>query len=137
MPHGNPRPDPASKPRVVLIDDHAEFLQATADFLAVQREFDVAGCFSRGDEAIKFVQRQPDRLIVVTDLVMPGLSGLDVARLLRLAPLPPAVVILSLDVGPGLHALALSAGAAAVLQKGELGERLLPTLHGLAADSPG
>lgn len=68
------------RPRVVLADDHALLLDAFEKLLAP--EFDVVGKVGDGRSLLTLAQQlRPD--VVVLDMMMPGLNGLDAARQLR------------------------------------------------------
>ena len=63
--------------RILLVDDHTLFRSGISALLASQDDIDVVGEAGEGSEALKLVQTlQPD--IMLLDLNMPGLSGLEV-----------------------------------------------------------
>ena len=94
MPEASP-PAAASGPiRVILVDDHPLVLNGLYHLLLEYPEFQVLERCSSGNEAMAAVARQrPD--IIVLDLLMPGKSGLDVARELNAAGDPPRIVLLT------------------------------------------
>ena len=66
--------------RVVVVDDHPVFRHGLRALLDALPELTVVGEGSDGDEALELVRRErPD--VVVMDLNMPGLSGVDATRL--------------------------------------------------------
>jgi two-component system nitrate/nitrite response regulator NarL len=66
--------------RILLVDDHTLFRSGISALLASQDDIDVVGEAGEGSEALKLVQTlQPD--IMLLDLNMPGLSGLEVLKL--------------------------------------------------------
>ena len=66
--------------RVLLVDDHTLFRSGISALLASQDDIEVVGEAGEGSEALKLVQTlQPD--IMLLDLNMPGLSGLEVLKL--------------------------------------------------------
>jgi len=66
--------------RVLLVDDYEDSLEAWAFYLTAQ-QYDVTTA-TRGDRAIEIIERdRPD--VVVSDLQLPGLHGLDLARRVR------------------------------------------------------
>jgi DNA-binding NarL/FixJ family response regulator len=81
--------------RVFLVDDHAGFRRAAADFLA-SGGCEVVATASSGEEALVMLQdgdSRPD--VVIVDFRLPGLDGVDVARLVALLPDAPPVILIS------------------------------------------
>jgi len=70
---------------------------------------------------------QPD--VVVVDLNMPKLSGLEACRLIRAATPSVKVIILTADEEPGLRERALAVGAAGFVRKVRAGEDLAAVVH--------
>jgi two-component system response regulator NreC len=66
-------------PTIVLADDHQDIRTLVREFLATMPEFQIVGEATRGEEALELVKRlKPD--ILITDLNMGGLSGIEVTR---------------------------------------------------------
>src|SRR5215213_8936262 len=107
-------PEEPCSVRVLVVDDKDVFRSALLSILEAEG-FDVAAV-PDGETAVERVPRlQPD--VVVMDVQMPGMSGLEATRrLLRVAP-HNAVVILSLFTDPDITDLAARAGAFACLRK--------------------
>lgn len=102
--------------RVVLAEDQKMVLSAFASLLELEADVEVVATASNGQEALEAVRKhRPD--VVLTDIEMPGLSGLDVAR--RLADESPGirVVILTTFARPGYLRQALDAGVAGYILK--------------------
>lgn len=71
---------PAARPRVLLADDHILVLEGLSRLL--QKEFDLVGTASSGAEAVEMAAHlQPD--VVLMDISMPGVNGIEAARQLR------------------------------------------------------
>jgi two-component system, NarL family, response regulator LiaR len=106
----------SEKIRVVLVDDHVLFREGTRELLDRVDDIEVVGEASNGDEAIQLAaQLSPD--VVIIDIEMPGMSGVDATRQIKEAH--PEFKILALtvhDEGPYVFA-ALEAGAAGYLLK--------------------
>jgi DNA-binding NarL/FixJ family response regulator len=82
-----------ARPTVLIVDDHAAFRQATAALLEAEG-FRVVGEAANGEEAIRAVaQLRPD--VVLLDIQLPQLDGLEVAERLAARPDPPAIVLIS------------------------------------------
>ncbi|MGA7688700.1 MAG: response regulator, partial [Jiangellales bacterium] len=79
---------------VLLAEDQSMVLGALGSLLGLEPDLDVVGTAADGDEALRLVQTlQPD--ILLTDIEMPGQSGLDVAAEIRRRGLATRVVILT------------------------------------------
>lgn len=106
----------ASPITVVIADDHPVVRQGLAVLLDVQDDIDLVGEASDGHAAVRLtLQQVPDVLIL--DLKLPGLDGLDVLNELRAHGAPTRVLVLTSASGPTGPALALQAGAAGFLYK--------------------
>lgn len=96
--------------RVVLADDHGIVRQGVRFLLEEQPDILVVGDFEDGAAAMEFVQRmRPD--VLVADLMMPGLSGLDLIAGVRQSALHTQVVVLSMHVNVAHVAESLRNGA--------------------------
>ncbi len=102
--------------RILLADDHGVFRQALKGLLqGLQDVADVATC-ANGIESIEKAQSwQPD--VVLMDVVMRGISGIDAAREIRRLPHPPRVIMLSGFGDEDLLIKALRAGASGYVLK--------------------
>lgn len=114
--------------RILLVDDHSAFLKSAANFLRRFDELDVVGSATGGEEGLeKARQLGPD--VVLVDLNMPGMSGLELMPLLR-ASLPVAgLIALTLSDGDLSRKAALKAGADDFVSKSRLLDDLVPTIH--------
>jgi DNA-binding NarL/FixJ family response regulator len=109
---------------VVLVDDHAIVRQGIRSILAADADFMIVGEASDGLEAIQKVkQMAPD--LVVLDIMMPGLNGMDALRIIRQKSPNTRVVMLSVYNTVPFVAEALRSGALGfVLKGGQLTEIL-------------
>ena len=93
--------------RLVIVDDHPVFLEGLAGVLGHQADFEVVGLAGGGAEAVRvWKQLRPD--VLVLDLMMPGLGGLDALRLLRGSHSAGRVLILSSSDDPADAAATMS-----------------------------
>jgi DNA-binding NarL/FixJ family response regulator len=113
---------------VLLVDDYPDFLQMLADFFAKLPWITVVGTAVSGDEAVAMARElQPD--LVVTDLAMPGMNGMEAARRLKQLVPPPRVVIATLHDGQDVRAQAAAAGADGFLNKADTVSGLIPLIR--------
>jgi two-component system, NarL family, response regulator DesR len=125
--------------RVLLAEDQSMVLGALAALLELETDIEVVGRARDGAEALRLVREtRPD--VVVTDVEMPGMTGLDLAAALRREEKPPRVVILTTFGRGGYLRRALDAGAAGYLLKDAPAERLADAIRrvhaGLRAVDP-
>lgn len=121
-----------SPTRVVLADDHALVLEAFKVLLA--NEVDIVGTASDGRELIKIVKEtQPE--IIVTDISMPNLNGLDAAiKLLNQFP-ELKFIFLTVNDDPDIVAKAMRAGAKGFVLKNSAASELSQAIKSVEAGS--
>jgi DNA-binding NarL/FixJ family response regulator len=109
---------------VFLCEDHVLFREGLRAILREQPGFEVVGEAGEGEEAVEKVRRlNPD--IVLMDIELPGLSGLEATRRITKAKLPSKVVMLTLYDDEEVVARCLEAGASGyVLKDGPASELL-------------
>lgn len=112
--------------RVLLVDDHPGFRSALAAALSLVDGVDVVGEEEDGESAVDAaVVLLPD--LVVMDLSMPGISGIEATRKIHHRLPGQPVVILTAHATPAIERDALAAGAFAFLAKGTPFEDMLAT----------
>lgn len=102
--------------RVLLVDDHEVVRSGLRAFLELQDGLDVVGEAASGEEALVRVGHDRPN-VVVLDLVLPGISGVEVARRLRAGAPEVRVLALTSFVGQDLVLPAVRAGVAGYLLK--------------------
>lgn len=118
--------------RVVIVDDHALLREGTRWILQQEPSIEVVGESGRGDEAVEVIaDLQPD--VVLLDLRLPGLPGIDVARQIAVRSPKTRVLILTAYDEEDYVLEALQAGAAGYLLKTAPCEELLEAVHAVAA----
>lgn len=101
---------------VVLAEDQLMVLGALSTLLGLEADITVAGTARDGEEAVRLVEAlRPD--VLLTDIEMPGMTGLEVASEVRRRGLPTRVVILTTFARGGYLRRALDAGAVGYLLK--------------------
>jgi DNA-binding NarL/FixJ family response regulator len=107
--------------RVLLVDDNGQMLADLRDELS--DEFDIAGTAENGEEAVREVLRlDPD--VIVLDLNMSGMNGLQVTSLLREKRSRTKILFLTIHEEPEYISAAFSAGALAYVTKRRLASDL-------------
>jgi DNA-binding NarL/FixJ family response regulator len=116
--------------RILLADDHAEFLSLVTRL--IESEFDVVKTLENGQAVVdQFEELDPD--LVVLDISMPGLNGIEVAQRLRAADGDAKVVFLTVHEDPDYLRSALAAGALGYVVKDRLASDLIPALRAALA----
>ncbi|HEX3812625.1 MAG TPA: response regulator transcription factor [Mycobacteriales bacterium] len=102
--------------RILLVDDHEMVRTGLRSFLDLQPDMDVVGEAGSGEQALALLPRlQPD--VVVLDLVLPGMTGVEAARRMRQDHPDVKVVALTSFAGQDLVLPAVRAGVAGYLLK--------------------
>jgi two-component system response regulator DesR len=125
--------------RVLLAEDQSMVLGALAALLELEPDIEVVARARDGGEALRLAEEtSPD--VVLTDIEMPGMGGLDLAVELRRRNHPARVVIVTTFARSGFLQRALAAGAAGYLLKDSPAERLADAVRrvhaGLRAIDP-
>jgi DNA-binding NarL/FixJ family response regulator len=112
---------------VLVADDHGIVREGIVNLLK-EHDFDVVGAVGNGQELIDAALRlRPD--LIVTDLSMPGLSGIDVLTRLKAERVESKVIVLTMHQDADLATRALRAGAWGFLLKHSAGEELLNAIQ--------
>ena len=119
--------------RVLIVDDHGVFLEGLKTILNLEMTGDlrVVGTASNGAEAIELEEQlRPD--VVLLDIKMPGMDGVEVARVLRSRRPPIKIVMLTTFDDRELIASALNAGADGYLLKDVESEQIVQAVRSAA-----
>jgi DNA-binding NarL/FixJ family response regulator len=112
--------------RVLLADDHAIVAEGVAQLLGA--EFDLVAIVADGGALVETARElHPD--VVVADMAMPVLNGLEALSRLRAEANDIKVIFLTMHADPSLAAQALRAGAAGYVLKHSAGEELVRAIH--------
>jgi len=111
---------------VLLADDHAIVLEGLSSLLSA--DFELVGTVTDGAQLLETTERlRPD--VVVTDLSMPGMNGLEVLRRLQTRAVPVKVIVLTMHAEAHLAADALRAGASGFIGKHAAGKELISAIR--------
>lgn len=115
-----------SRIRVLLADDHEAVLARVR--LILGSDFEIVGAVSNGLNAVEEAERlDPDVLVI--DISMPILDGLQAAARLRDANCRTKIVFLTVHEDQDFVAAALAAGASAYVTKEDVTTDLVPAIH--------
>ncbi|HEU5424149.1 MAG TPA: response regulator transcription factor [Nitrolancea sp.] len=113
--------------RILIVDDHALVRDGTRQLLEKEPELEVVGEAGRAEEALELARRlQPD--LVLLDLALPDLNGIEVARRLREITPQTKVIVLSAYTNETYVRTALEAGAVAYLPKTVRGQEVIEAI---------
>ena len=114
--------------RVLLAEDQAMVRGALAALLGMEADIEVVGAVADGESAWRELQRlQPE--VLVTDIEMPGLTGLELAQRIARHELPVKVVIVTTFARAGFLRRALDAGVRGYLLKDAPAEQLADAIR--------
>jgi len=118
--------------RVLVVDDHPAFRRALTSALNMVDNIEVAGEADGGRDATRqALQIEPD--LVIMDLSMPDISGIDAMREIHRKKPNLPVVFLTAHADPGVEKEARQAGASGFLAKGSALEDLVVVIHEAAS----
>jgi two-component system response regulator NreC len=110
--------------RILVVDDQPNVRRAVRNLLSSRSDWEICGEAADGCEAIELTKElRPD--VVIMDMTMPRLNGLDATREIHDRFPNSQVVILTFHDFPGLAQLALEAGAQSCVLKGHASEFLV------------
>jgi DNA-binding NarL/FixJ family response regulator len=120
------------KIRIVIADDHAILRESLSLLLSTQKDFEVEGSASNGQQALEMVQQfHPD--VLVLDLFMPDFDGFEVLRTLDRTGNRMATVVLTASESDTDYAQAVRLGARGLVMKGDGPQRLFEAIRVVAS----
>lgn len=118
------------KIRIVLADDHPLMRRVLREVLEQEPDLEVVGEASNGSEAVELAnQSRPD--IVIMDIAMPVMNGVEATRRIRASNPLTSVLILTVHVDAETICSILQAGASGYLVKSILGPEVISTIRAL------
>ncbi len=120
--------------RVLIVDDQLPFREASRMVVEMTDGFEVSGEADTGEHAIALVaELKPD--LVLMDVQMPGIDGIETTRRITSVVNPPVVVVMSTHESGDYADVALAAGAVGFVPKSQFGLDTLDEMWALAQDS--
>src|SRR5262245_61164268 len=130
------RREPMESIKVLVVDDNAKFLESAVRFLATEPGVAVVGQASSGREAIDMVEiLRPD--VVLMDVTMPGMSGLEAARRIKAGAAAPKVLVISMHDSPAHRMAAEDAGVDGYVGKWEFAGSVVAAIKAVVPPCPG
>ena len=118
--------------RILIADDHTLVREGLKQILAAAPDIEISAEAADGDAALASV-RSGDFDLVLLDLSMPGLSGIDLIKRLKIEKPKLRILVLSMHGEQQYAARALKAGASGYLTKDSASARLLDAIRKIAA----
>jgi len=114
-------------PRVLIVDDHAFIRRGVQTILHPFPEWELCGEADNGNDAIRMAEElKPD--VIIMDLSMPGLNGIEATRVIRQTQPGVKIVLLTLHESAELVRSAFRAGARGYLLKTDAEQELVKAL---------
>jgi DNA-binding NarL/FixJ family response regulator len=128
---GEAMEQPSQITRVLVVDDHEVFSEALEAFLRHQADIRLVGSARDADEAMALLEKEPN--VVLLDLDMPGIDGIEATRRIRNAAPDVKVVMLTGVDHPDAIEKALSAGACCCVPKSRAVDEVMDVVRRAAA----
>jgi DNA-binding NarL/FixJ family response regulator len=117
--------------RVLIVDDHPVFRDGLAAALEASPDIEVTGTAGDGPQAVELAR--PGAFdVVVMDLGLPSMSGIEAAALISQSPGAPAVIVVTMVDDVDTVAAALQAGARGYVLKGSSGQQIATAVRTVA-----
>jgi two-component system, NarL family, response regulator NreC len=120
-------------PRILIVDDHAFIRRGVQTILQSFPEWELCGEASNGSDAVRLVnQLNPE--IVLMDVTMPGMNGLEATRIIHNSHPKVKIILLTLHESTEVLRSGFGAGASGYLLKADAEEELIKALQVVTGD---
>ena len=118
--------------RILIVDDHPVVRAGLTSMLGTQESLDVVGAAWNGQEAVTLIERHHPE-VVLLDLRMPGMNGIETLQALRSIDSPPRVIVLTnFETDEDIYR-AVRAGAHGYLSKSTTQQEMIEAIGAVAA----
>ncbi len=121
---------------ILIVEDHQAVRQSLRRWLELEFPQRSVIQAASGEEGVQMARRESPRLVVV-DIKLPGMSGIEAIRQIKAVQPSAQCVVLSIHDDDAHRAEAAAAGASAYVSKRAMQAELIPTLAGLLAGTNG
>lgn len=118
--------------RIAIVDDHTLFRAGIRAILSEQPDLQIVGEGANGEDALR-IARETEPHVLLLDVDMPGMSGLEVTRRIAGSELRVRVLVLTMHTQPPFPQRLLDSGALGYLGKGCSAEELLLAIRRVAS----
>lgn len=115
--------------RILVVEDQSLVRDAIATLLSLEDDFEIIGKCANGQEALDWLGANEVPDIILTDIEMPLVSGVDLAEKLAALSIDSKVVVMTTFSKPGYIKRALALGAKGFVLKEADSEYLVSSLH--------
>lgn len=115
---------------LMLVDDNSDFLAAAQLYLSTYPGVEVKATANSGEEALN-LSKQLSVDLVIMDLSMPGMGGLEATRRIKAIPRAPKVIVATLENAGPYEEAARIAGADGFVSKAEFSAQMIPLITAL------
>ncbi len=120
---------------ILLIDDHPAILHELIALIEAHEDLKVVGQAADGEEGVRLArQLHPD--VIIMDVLMPGMNGIETTRGVRVFDTKVRILALSNHTSANLVKEMLNAGANGYLRKDHAYEELCPAIYAVAVGKP-
>lgn len=110
--------------KILIVDDHDVVRQGLRSFLASRPDWEICGEAGTGEEAIQAAATLKPHLVIL-DITMPGMSGLEAASRIRALGIPIRILIFTMHESPRIAIDVHEAGAHGFVQKSQASRDLI------------
>jgi two-component system response regulator DesR len=118
---------------ILIVEDQSLVRDAIAMLLSLEDDLTIVAKFSNGQEAINYLNDNPTPHIILSDIEMPLVSGLDLAAYVTKQSLSSKVVLMTTFSKPGYIKRALSVGVKGFILKESDSDYLIDAIHKVSA----
>ena len=124
-----------TKIRTLIVDDSEQAREFIRVYLQREPRIEVLGAAHDGHQGVEMESRlKPD--LVVMDIHMPAMDGLQATRLIKARPDAPRLIVVSFDDDDHRRSAARAAGADGFCSKSQIASTLMPMIRGLFPEPP-